>query len=49
KKGDLPRETLLNINLPNLPLEEIRGIEVTKLGKQSHGGEIKKVLSGESQ
>lgn len=49
KKGDLPRETLLNINLPNLPLEEIRGIEVTKLGKQSHGGEIKKVLSGESE
>lgn len=49
KKGDLPRETLMNINLPNLPLEEITGIEVTKLGKQSHCGAIGKVLTGESE
>jgi 5'-nucleotidase len=49
RKGDLPRESLMNVNLPNLPLGEIRGIEITKLGKQSHCGEIKKVLSGENE
>lgn len=46
KKGDLPGETLMNVNLPNLPLEEIKGIEVTKLGRQSHSAEIGKVLTG---
>ena len=39
----------MNVNLPNLSLGEIRGIEITKLGKQSHCGEIKKVLSGENE
>lgn len=49
KKGDLPKEGLMNVNLPNLPLGEIKGIEVTKLSKQSHCGEIKKVLSDKSE
>lgn len=30
----LPAGTLLNINVPNLPREEIRGIRITRLGKQ---------------
>ncbi|MCJ7522584.1 MAG: 5'/3'-nucleotidase SurE [Dehalococcoidia bacterium] len=30
--GKLPRNGLLNINLPNLPLAEIEGIDITKLG-----------------
>jgi 5'-nucleotidase len=29
-----PKETLLNINLPNLPGEEIKGIRVTTLGRR---------------
>ena len=29
---DLPRNTLLNVNVPYLPLEKIRGIRVTRLG-----------------
>ncbi len=29
-----PKETLLNINLPPIPGEEIRGIRVTTLGKR---------------
>lgn len=46
KNGDLPRATFLNINLPNLSLGEIAGIEVTKLSKQSHSGVIKEVPGG---
>ncbi|MCC6147853.1 MAG: 5'/3'-nucleotidase SurE [Anaerolineaceae bacterium] len=30
----LPEETLLNINVPNKPLQEIRGFRVTKQGKR---------------
>ncbi len=30
----LPSQTILNVNIPNLPLEEIRGIEVTRLGSR---------------
>ena len=31
-RGKLPSQTILNINVPDLPIEEIRGIEVTRLG-----------------
>jgi 5'-nucleotidase len=34
-KGKLPPKVLLNINVPNLPLEEIEGIEITRLGERS--------------
>jgi 5'-nucleotidase len=34
----LPSQTLLNVNIPDLPLEQIRGMEVTRLGKR-HGAE----------
>jgi len=37
----LPREILLNINLPNLPQDQIQGIEITQLGHKSYGDEIK--------
>jgi 5'-nucleotidase len=33
KKG-LPRNTLLNINVPSLPLARIKGVKVTRLGKR---------------
>ena len=29
---DLPPRTVLNVNIPNLPLEHIRGIQLTRLG-----------------
>lgn len=32
----LLKSTLLNINLPNLPLDQIEGIEVTRLGQRSY-------------
>ena len=30
----LPEGTLLNINVPNLPSDEIKGVKITRLGKQ---------------
>ena len=38
--ASLPREVLLNVNLPNLPLEQIKGIEITKLGRRSFGDTV---------
>ncbi|MEO8401072.1 MAG: 5'/3'-nucleotidase SurE [Gammaproteobacteria bacterium] len=32
KKDPLPKDTILNVNVPDLPLAEIRGIQVTRLG-----------------
>jgi 5'-nucleotidase len=32
--ASFPRETLLNVNLPNLPGDRIRGIRITTLGKR---------------
>ncbi len=34
--GTLPQKTFLNVNLPNLPLDELEGIEVTRLAGQSY-------------
>jgi 5'-nucleotidase len=34
----LPSDTVLNVNVPDLPLKEIRGIQVTRLGTR-HGAE----------
>jgi len=31
-KDPLPKDTILNVNVPDLPLEEIRGFQVTRLG-----------------
>ncbi|MGH7631627.1 MAG: 5'/3'-nucleotidase SurE [Gemmatimonadales bacterium] len=32
--GDFPRHTLLNINLPPVPADEIKGVRVTRLGSR---------------
>ena len=34
----LPAQTILNVNIPDLPLDNIKGIEVTRLGTR-HGAE----------
>jgi 5'-nucleotidase len=36
----LPKDTLLNINLPNIPKEEIRGVRVTRQGKRIYENSI---------
>ncbi len=42
KDGTLPKEILLNINLPNLPPKKILGVEVTELSKQSYCDTVEK-------
>jgi 5'/3'-nucleotidase len=37
----MPPKFLLNINLPNLPLEQIAGLEMTRLGERSYMDNIK--------
>ena len=32
---DLPPRTVLNVNIPNLPLENVRGIQLTRLGHRT--------------
>jgi 5'-nucleotidase len=32
RKDPLPRDTILNVNVPDLPLNEVRGFQVTRLG-----------------
>jgi 5'-nucleotidase len=39
-RDGLPKDTLLNINLPNVPPEEIRGVRVTRQGKRIYGESI---------
>ena len=46
EKQALPKEILLNINLPNLPLDRIHGIEVTRLGRRSYSDKIEEGHDG---
>ncbi len=39
-KSRLPKDTLLNVNVPNLPLERIKGIKITKQGKRYYNDPI---------
>ena len=39
--SNMPHKFLLNINLPNLPLDKITGIELTRLGERSYMDNIK--------
>ena len=36
----LPKDTVLNVNIPNLPFEELEGIAITKQGLREFGDEI---------
>ncbi len=36
----LPKDTLLNVNVPNLPEAEIKGVEITRQGKRVYGDAI---------
>jgi len=46
KANALPKETFLNINLPNLPLGRIKGVEITHLGERSYGDIIEEGHDG---
>jgi 5'-nucleotidase len=36
----LPDDTLLNVNVPNLPREKISGVRMTRMGKRVYGDVI---------
>jgi len=46
RAGALPREVLLNVNLPNLPLDKIQGLEITRLGGRGHQDKVREVHDG---
>ena len=45
----LPQKLLLNVNLPNVPPEEIEGIEITKLGERRYADNIEPGHDGKRQ
>ena len=42
----IPRNSLLNVNVPNLPLEEIKGVRYTSLGFQNYSEEVIERIDG---
>ncbi len=40
RAGGLPPATFLNVNIPNIPFEAIKGLMVTSLGKRIYNGNI---------
>jgi len=44
-KLDLPSRTVLNVNIPNLPLEHIRGIQLTRLGHRARAASPMKMVN----
>jgi 5'-nucleotidase len=46
QQGILPREVLLNVNLPNLPPGEIEGMEITTLSKRGYSDIVQQIQDG---
>jgi 5'-nucleotidase len=44
KREDFPPETLFNVNLPAVPPKEVRGIQVTTLGRRAYVGSLTRAL-----
>lgn len=42
---ELPPRTVLNVNIPNLPLEHIRGVQLTRLGHRARAAAPVKVVN----
>ncbi|VEI47435.1 stationary phase survival protein SurE [Actinobacillus equuli] len=42
QKGILPARQILNINVPDVPYEQVKGVMVTRLGHRSPAAEIVK-------
>lgn len=47
--GGIPERMLLNVNLPNLPREKIKGIEVTRLGERNYMDKVDTGHDGKRQ
>ena len=39
-KLNLPQRTVLNINIPGIPLDQIRGMQITRLGCRARSGDV---------
>ncbi len=44
-KNSLPYDTLLNVNVPNLPLREIKGVKFTRQSKRIYDGSVHETAS----
>lgn len=44
-KLDLPEKTVLNVNIPNLPINEVKGIKLTRLGFRTHSLQPEKTVN----
>jgi len=44
RKNPLPADTILNINVPDLPWREVKGFEVTRLGHRHRAEPVQKML-----
>lgn len=42
--NNLPRGTFLNVNVPNIPIKEIRGVRFTRLGRKKYKDRVHKIL-----
>ena len=42
KEGMVTQREILNINVPDLPYEQLKGVKITQLGKRSPAAEIVK-------
>lgn len=40
--GDLPPRFLFNVNLPNIPFDQLKGIDITHLGERSYTDAVKR-------
>jgi len=43
-QGSFPEHTLLNVNLPSLPPDEVKGVRVTRLGRRRYADAITRAL-----
>ncbi|MDO8682829.1 MAG: 5'/3'-nucleotidase SurE [Armatimonadota bacterium] len=41
-RNELPRSVLLNVNVPDVPIDKLAGIEVTRQGKRHYDGRVEK-------
>jgi len=44
KVNRIPEGTFLNVNVPNIPVEEIKGVKFTRLGRKRYKNRVHKIL-----
>lgn len=49
ESNSLPAKIFLNVNLPNLPLVQIRGLEITRLANGSHSDRVEEGYDGKKR